>query len=150
MSNSFTNLYEIIKTLIAPDGCPWDSVQSPESMKKYLVEEVFETLEAINEGDSAHAMEELGDVIMNAVEISALYEKMGKFSVDDVLDGAAEKLVRRHPHVFEKKEMTLDQLNVQWDAIKKSEGKKEKLSHEERFQKMRKLLDSLAPEYQDK
>lgn len=70
MSNSFTNLYEIIKTLIAPDGCLWDSVQSPESMKKYLVEEAFETLEAINEGDAAHAMEELGDVIMNAVEIS--------------------------------------------------------------------------------
>ena len=147
MHNSFNRLYEVIKTLIAPDGCPWDSVQTPESMKKYLVEETFEALESIEEGDVEHAKEELGDVIMNAVEITALYEKQGKFSVDEVLDGAAEKLIRRHPHVFEKKEMTLEQLNVQWDKIKKSEGKKEKLSHEEKFKKMQKLLDSLAPEY---
>ena len=147
MTNSFNKLYDVIKTLIAPDGCPWDSVQTPESMKRYLVEETFEALEAINEKDEEHAKEELGDVIMNAVEIAALYEKQGKFSVDDVLDGAAGKLIRRHPHVFEKKEMTLDQLNVQWDKIKKSEGKKEKLSHEEKFKKMQKLLDSLAPEY---
>ena len=147
MQDSFNRLYEVIKTLIAEDGCPWDSVQTPESMKKYLVEETFEALEAIEEGDAEHAKEELGDVIMNAVEIAALYEKQGKFSVDEVLDGAAEKLIRRHPHVFEKKEMTLDQLNVQWDKIKKSEGKKEKLSHEEKFAKMQKLLESIAPEY---
>ena len=147
MQESFTRLYEVIKTLIAPEGCPWDSVQTPESMKRYLVEEAFETLEAIGEKDAEHAKEELGDVIMNAVEIAALYEKQGKFSVDEVLDGAAEKLIRRHPHVFEKKEMTLDQLNVQWDNIKKSEGKKEKLSNEEKFRKMQKQLEGLAAEY---
>ena len=147
MTDSFNKLYEVIKILIAPDGCPWDSLQTPESMKKYLVEETFEALEAIEEGDVENAKEELGDVIMNAVEIAALYEKQGKFSVDEVLDGAAEKLIRRHPHVFEKKEMTLDQLNVQWDKIKKSEGKKEKLSHEEKFAKMQTLLESIAPEY---
>ena len=147
IQNSFTNLYKVIKTLIAPDGCPWDSVQTPQSMKKYLVEETFEALEAIEEGDAEHAKEELGDVIMNAVEIAALYEKQGKFSVDEVLDGAAEKLVRRHPHVFEKKEMTLEQLNVQWDKIKKAEGKKEKLSHQEKFEKMQRLLESIAAEY---
>lgn len=149
MQKTFTRLYEVIRTLIAPDGCPWDSVQTPQSMKKYLVEEAFETLEAIEEGDAEHAKEELGDVIMNAVEIAALYEKQGKFSVNEVLEGAAEKLIRRHPHVFEKKEMTLDQLNVQWDNIKKSEGKKEKLSHKEKFLKMQKLLDSISDEYQD-
>lgn len=126
MSDSFTRLYKVIKTLIAPDGCLWDSVQTPESMKKYLVEETFEALEAIEEGDAEHAKEELGDVIMNAIEIAALYEKQGEFSIDEVLDGAAEKLIRRHPHVFEKKEMSLDQLNVQWDKIKKSEGKERK------------------------
>ena len=147
MSDSFTRLYEVIKTLISPDGCPWDSVQTPQSMKKYLVEETFEALEAIEAGDAEHAKEELGDVIMNAVEIAALYEKQGKLSVDEVLDGAAEKLIRRHPHVFEKKELSLDQLNVQWDKIKKSEGKKEKLSLEEKFAKMQKLLESIAPEY---
>ena len=147
IQNSFTNLYKVIKTLIAPDGCPWDSVQTPQSMKKYLVEETFEALEAIEEGDAEHAKEELGDVIMNAVEIAALYEKQGKFSVDEVLDGAAEKLVRRHPHVFEKKEMTLEQLNVQWDKIKKAEGKQEKLSHQEKFEKMQRLLESIAAEY---
>ena len=126
MSDSFNRLYEVIKALSAPDGCPWDSVQTPVSMKKYLVEETFETLEAIEEGDAEHAKEELGDVIMNAVEIAALYEKQGKFSVDEV---------------------SLEQLNVQWDKIKKSEGKKEKFWHEEKFAKMQKLLESIASEY---
>ena len=79
MTDSFNRLYEVIKTLISPDGCPWDSVQTPESMKKYLVEETFEALEAIEEGDVKHAKEELGDVIMNAVEIAALYESRGSF-----------------------------------------------------------------------
>lgn len=116
-------------------------------MNRYIVEESFEALEAINGEDAEHVKEELGDVIMNAVEIAAFYEKQGKFPVDEVLDGTAEKLIRRHPHVFEKIVMTLDQLNDQWDKIKKSKGKKEKLSHEEKFKKMQKLLDSLAPEY---
>ena len=147
MQESFNRLYEVIKTLIAPEGCPWDSVQTPDSMKRYLVEETFEAVEAIGEDDVEHMKEELGDVIMNAVEIAALCEKQGKFSVDDVLNSASEKLIRRHPHVFEKKEMTLAQLDVQWDKIKKSEGKKEKLSHEEKYNKMQELLESIAPEY---
>lgn len=70
MSDSFNRLYEVIKTLIAPDGCPWDSVQTPESMKKYLVEETFEALEAIEEGDAEYAKEELGDVIMNDCKLT--------------------------------------------------------------------------------
>ena len=57
MDHSFSKLYEVIKTLIAPDGCPWDSIQTPQSMKKYLVEESFEALEAINEGDAEHMKE---------------------------------------------------------------------------------------------
>ncbi len=60
MADSFNKLYEVIKTHIAPDGCPWDSVQKPESMKRYLVEETFEALEVINEKDDEHAKEELG------------------------------------------------------------------------------------------
>ena len=147
MQDSFNRLYEVIKTLIAPDGCPWDSVQTPDSMKRYLVEETFEAVEAIREDDAEHMKEELGDVIMNAVEIAALCEKQGKFSVDDVLNGASENLIRRHPHVFEKKEMTLAQLDVQWDKIKKSEGKKEKLSHEKKYNKMQELFESIASEY---
>lgn len=147
MQDSFNRLYEVIKILIAPEGCPWDSVQTPDSMKRYLVEETFEAVEAIGEDDEEHMKEELGDVIMNAVEIAALCEKQGKFSVDDVLNSASEKLIRRHPHVFEKKEMTLAQLDVQWDKIKKSEGKKEKLSHEEKYNKMQELLESIASEY---
>ena len=75
MDQSFSKLYDVIKTLIAPDGCPWDSIQTPQSMKKYLVEESFEALEAINEGDAEHMKEELGDVILNVVEIAALCEK---------------------------------------------------------------------------
>ena len=89
MQESFNRLYEVIKILIAPEGCPWDSVQTPDSMKRYLVEETFEAVEAIGEDDAEHMKEELGDVIMNAVEIAALCEKQGKFSVDDFLNGAS-------------------------------------------------------------
>ena len=102
MDQSFSKLYEVIKTLIAPDGCPWDSIQTPQSMKKYLVEESFEALEAINEGDAEHMKEELGDVILNVVEVAALCEKQGLFTVEDIVNSASEKMIRRHPHVFQK------------------------------------------------
>ena len=129
MDQSFSKLYEVIKTLIAPDGCPWDSIQTPQSMKKYLVEESFEALEAINEGDAEHMKEELGDVILNVVEIAA---------------------IRRHPHVFQKKQLTMDELHTQWDKIKKDEGKTKKLTKPEKFAKMQALLNGLKSEYEEK
>ena len=147
MEKTFTELYDIIKTLIAPDGCPWDSVQTPDSMKRYLVEETFEAVEAINEKNAEHIKEELGDVILNAVQIAALCEKQGLFSVEDVIKGASEKMIRRHPHVFENRNMTLEQLHGQWDRIKAGEGKTKKLTRPEKYAAIQKLLSSLAPDF---
>lgn len=150
MDQSFSKLYDVIKILIAPDGCPWDSIQTPQSMKKYLVEESFEALEAINEGDAEHMKEELGDVILNVVEIAALCEKQGLFSVEDIVNSASEKMIRRHPHVFQKKQLTMDELHTQWDKIKKDEGKTKKLTKPEKFAKMQDLLNGLKSEYEEK
>ena len=143
--NAFAHFFEIVKAI--RKGCPWDKEQTPLSLRSTFFEETCEAIDAISQEDPAHVKEELGDVLLNVVLIAYLFEEKGLFTVDETINAITEKLIRRHPHVFEKKEMTLDQLNVQWDKIKKSEGKKEKLSHEEKFKKMQKLLDSLAPEY---
>lgn len=135
---SFENFLTIIKKLRAPDGCPWDREQTPLSMRKDLLEEVYEALDAINEDDSEHVKEELGDVLLNTTLIAYMYEQAGDFTVADVLDEVAEKLVRRHPHVFPESEgqqnamenvKSSEEVLAQWDAIKRGvEGRKGKTS----------------------
>lgn len=93
-------LLGVVYRLRDDDGCPWDRSQSLESMTKNLVEEVFETSEAIAARDDAHTCEELGDVLMNVVLMARIAEQDGRFALADVAAGIAEKLVRRHPHVF--------------------------------------------------
>lgn len=140
-ASSYKNLYEIIKTLRAPGGCPWDREQTPLTLRTTLLEETYEALEAINEAyedaPSAeaciHAKEELGDVMLNVVMIAYMFEQEGAFTVSGVLDGVCEKLVRRHPHVFPESSgkavalgetKTAEQVLTQWEAIKqKVEGR---------------------------
>ena len=140
-ASSYKNLYEIIKTLRAPGGCPWDREQTPLTLRTTLLEETYEALEAINEAyedaPSAeaciHAKEELGDVMLNVVMIAYMFEQEGAFTVSGVLDGVCEKLVRRHPHVFPEfsgkavalgETKTAEQVLTQWEAIKqKVEGR---------------------------
>ena len=140
-ASSYKNLYEIIKTLRAPGGCPWDREQTPLTLRTTLLEETYEALEAINEAyedaPSAeaciHAKEELGDVMLNVAMIAYMFEQEGAFTVSDVLDGVCEKLVRRHPHVFPESSgkavalgetKTAEQVLTQWEAIKqKVEGR---------------------------
>jgi len=136
-AESFKTLYEVIRTLRAPGGCPWDREQNPEKMRSDLVEETFECVDAISCNDAQHAREELGDVFLNATMISYMYEQTGDFKVADVLSDVAEKIVRRHPHVWkdsegavnanEKKAETSEEVLAQWDNIKRGiEGRKEK------------------------
>jgi tetrapyrrole methylase family protein/MazG family protein len=99
-AEAFNGLYEVIARLRAPDGCPWDREQTPLSLRGNLIEETYECVEAIDEKDPAHIKEELGDVFLLVSLISYMHEQEGKFSVADVLEGIAAKLVRRHPHVF--------------------------------------------------
>lgn len=93
-------LMGVVYRLRDDDGCPWDREQSLDSMTKNLVEEVFETSEAIAARDDAHTCEELGDVLMNVVLMARIAEQEKRFGLADVAAGIAEKLVRRHPHVF--------------------------------------------------
>ena len=131
---AFNRLYNVVKILRCPEGCPWDKEQTPLSMRRDLIEEVFEAIDAITQEDSFHAKEELGDVMLNATMISYMYEQKGDFSVAEVLNELAEKLIRRHPHVFPESEGSVcantpvkngEQVLNQWDRIKENlEGRK--------------------------
>ena len=131
---AFNRLYNVVKILRCPEGCPWDKEQTPLSMRCDLIEETFEAIDAITQEDSFHAKEELGDVMLNATMISYMYEQKGDFSVAEVLNELAEKLIRRHPHVFPESEGSVcantpvkngEQVLNQWDRIKENvEGRK--------------------------
>ena len=125
---AFDRLYGIVKRLRAPDGCPWDREQSPATMRGDLIEETYECVEAINDGDPAHIREELGDVFLLATMISYMHEQEGSFAVSEALHEVCEKLVRRHPHVFgESDAATAAEVLKQWDVIKvEQEGRKPK------------------------
>jgi tetrapyrrole methylase family protein/MazG family protein len=99
-TEAFKALYDIIVRLRAPDGCPWDREQSPATLRGDLIEETYECVEAIDEKDPSHIKEELGDLFLLVTMVSYMHEQEGLFSVSDVLKSIAEKLIRRHPHVF--------------------------------------------------
>ena len=124
--DSFEQLYEIVKTLRSPDGCPWDREQNPYSLRTNLVEEAYEVVSAIEEGDDENLREELGDLMLVATMIAYIKEQDGTFTVADALEEICEKLVRRHPHVFgDAKKDTPDEVIEQWNHIKENiEGKK--------------------------
>lgn len=112
----------IMHRLRAPGGCPWDAEQSHESLVPNLIEEAYETIDAIRRGDHEHLKEELGDLLLQVVFHSELAAEAGRFDLDDVARGISEKLVRRHPHVFADRGVaTSDAVLQQWDEIKRSE-----------------------------
>lgn len=121
----FNELYQIIKVLRSPDGCPWDLKQTAFSLRSDLLDEVYECIDAIDAGDDKHLEEELGDVLLLIVMISRIKEQENAFVIEDVLSGICRKLVRRHPHVFgEKKIRNIKDIIQTWDYIKENvEGK---------------------------
>ena len=124
----FKALVELMRRLLAPDGCPWDREQSIESLSKYVLEEACEVIDAIDSGDRAELKEELGDLALQVVFISELARGEGAFGPDDVARGIVEKLVRRHPHVFG--DVSVDgseEVSRNWDAIKRREKAKRPL-----------------------
>jgi tetrapyrrole methylase family protein / MazG family protein len=127
-AEAFGRLYAIITRLRAPDGCPWDRQQTPQSLRGSVVEEAYELVEAIDEGDAAHVAEEAGDLFLLATMICYMHEQKGAFSVADSLAGTGAKLVRRHPHVFaDAVAETPDAVLKQWDEIKENvEGRRKK------------------------
>ena len=118
----FWKLREIIDKLRSPEGCPWDREQTHESLRTYLIEEAYELIDAINEGDIDHIIEELGDVLLQVMLHSRIGEDEGYFSIDDVIQSIAEKMVRRHPHVFGDESVdSASDVEKTWQKVKKEE-----------------------------
>jgi len=128
---AFHQLYETIAKLRAPDGCPWDREQTPNTLRRHLLEETYECIEAIESKSPADIEEELGDLYMLVTMLGRIYEEQQEFSVADVLTTVSEKLVRRHPHVFGEStvESSADVID-QWQRIKtEQEGKRARTGH---------------------
>jgi tetrapyrrole methylase family protein/MazG family protein len=123
---AFAALYDVIVRLRAPDGCPWDREQNPASLRGDLIEETYECVEAIDEKDPAHVKEELGDLYLLVTMLSYMHQQEGLFTVEEVLRGITEKLIRRHPHVFgEQKLRDSAEVLENWARIKvEEEGRK--------------------------
>jgi tetrapyrrole methylase family protein / MazG family protein len=122
MLKTFSKLREIIAVLRGPNGCPWDKEQTHESLKKYLIEETYEVIEAIDSDDIDHLIEELGDVLLQVMLHAQIGEDEGYFAIEDVIEVLSEKMIRRHPHVFGDREVE-DSSEVlrNWQEIKKQE-----------------------------
>ena len=123
---NINDLVEIMRLLRAPGGCPWDAEQTHESIKKNLIEETYEVVEAINKQNNELLCEELGDLLMQVVFHACMETEKGVFDFDDVCNGVCQKLVERHPHVFgETKISGVEDVLTNWDDIKrKSKGQK--------------------------
>ena len=126
MSDRFQKLTELMAALRAPNGCPWDRKQTHESLKPYLLEETYEVLETIDQQDQKKLPEELGDVLLQVLFHSQIAAETGTFTIEEVMDQLADKLVRRHPHVFangsdDPTPTNADQVLAKWEDIKRAE-----------------------------
>lgn len=122
----FERLLDVMRTLRSPDGCPWDREQTLASLRPFVIEEAYELLDAIDRGEPAALCDELGDLIFEAIFVAQICAEEGRFTIDDALDAAAAKLIRRHPHVFgdgpaSAEPMTADEVKRRWEAIKAGE-----------------------------
>jgi tetrapyrrole methylase family protein/MazG family protein len=128
-TTTFTQAVAIMHRLRAPGGCPWDAEQTHDSLKRYLLEECYEVIEAIDKGDDALLQEELGDLLLQPLFHAAIAEERGAFTIDDVITSLCDKLVRRHPHVFgDQRVKTADEQVENWERIKKAEKGAERKS----------------------
>jgi len=117
-------LVKLMQRLLGEGGCPWDREQDMKSLRRYVLEEACEVIDAIDEGDLGHVQEELGDLALQVVFLGELARRESAFGPDDVVRGIVEKLVRRHPHVFGDEQVSgSDEVLKNWEAIKAEEKK---------------------------
>lgn len=122
--SEFQKLIDIMSALRGENGCPWDKEQTRESLKPFLVEETYEVLEAIDEGNPERIKEELGDLLFQIVFHCRIAKERDEFDINDVIERISEKMLARHPHVFgEAKYETSEEVLKQWEERKKEEGK---------------------------
>jgi MazG family protein len=121
---TLARLVGVMRRLLAPDGCPWDREQTLESLRKYVLEEACEVIDAIDKKDRAGLREELGDLLLQVVFQAELARREGVFGIDDVVSGIVDKLVTRHPHVFGHLDVkTADEVLQNWEKQKAIEKK---------------------------
>jgi MazG family protein len=126
-AEKFSKLLEIVAKLRSPEGCPWDKKQTPQGMKPYLIEESHELGEAIDSGNPEHVKEELGDLFFQLSLISQMYAEKDLFDISDALQEIIDKMIRRHPHVFDNQSFSSkEELRQNWLKIKAEEKKEEK------------------------
>jgi MazG family protein len=118
----FQELVDILARLRGPDGCPWDKEQTEKTLKDHFLEEVHEAIDALDRNDLHAVAEELGDVLMEVVFLSRVFEEQGEFSVANALQSINEKMIRRHPHVYGGERLdTADEVLNAWNIRKKKE-----------------------------
>lgn len=132
---SLTPLTEVMASLRGEGGCPWDKLQTHSTLRRYLLEEVYEMLDAVDQGDVEGMREELGDILFQIAFHSRLAEEKGYFTAQDVVDDVTAKMIRRHPHVFQHEPLeNIAESMVNWDMLKQ----------EEKRQQYSRLLDGVA------
>lgn len=120
----FDRLNALVQRLRGPRGCPWDRVQTPETIKIHLIEEAYEVLEAIESGTHEEVCAELGDLLFHIVFLAGIFEEVGAFNMTQVVEAVTEKMIRRHPHVFGEAELSsAREVREQWHEIKMEEAK---------------------------
>lgn len=122
----FADFCEIIAALRSPGGCSWDQKQTYETLQKHLIEESYEYIDALAEGNPQKMCDELGDVLLQVVMNAQIAKEMGDFTVEDVIDNVSRKMIRRHPHVFgDVEDGSVEGILTRWEEIKKGEKKED-------------------------
>lgn len=143
--DKFEKAVGIMARLRAPGGCPWDREQTFDTIKRYTLEETYEVLEAIDNRDWPELTEELGDLLLQVLFYAEMAEEQGRFTIDDVLDTLANKLIGRHPHVFgDVKADDAQAVLKNWEALKSEEKKKKKSNPADPGSVPEPLLDSVS------
>ncbi|MEO7132815.1 MAG: nucleoside triphosphate pyrophosphohydrolase [Vicinamibacterales bacterium] len=120
----FQQLVEIMRTLRSEHGCAWDRQQTAKTLRPFVLQETYELLDALDRGDHDAVQHELGDFLFEAVFLAQIYQEEGRFSIADSISSICEKLIRRHPHIFDpdgKASLTPRQVKEQWEEIKAQE-----------------------------
>lgn len=143
----YEDLLSIIEQLRGENGCPWDKIQTHDSLKNNIVEESYELVEAINNYDLPNIKEELGDILLQVVMHAQIAKENSTFSIEDIIDALCKKLIFRHPHVFKEKveDKTVNQVLKTWEELKKEEKNEKTIL--EGIERVPKALPALIKSY---
>ena len=141
------HLLDVVARLRSPeDGCPWDLKQTPESLIPYVIEEAYEVVDAIKSGDQKAIAEELGDLLLQVVLQAQIASEFGHFSIAEVAEGIAQKLIRRHPHIFgDVKTNDIEEINQNWEKIKAAEKGEDLADTQKLSYRLKRYARSLPP-----